>query len=150
MKFTKPLQTVAVLMALLITSLPVCFASELNLVYDANGNLVTGDGKYRVYNSLNQLTKIYNGSDSGGTLLEELTYHPTEERVLVKKVYDSGGLKETIYYVEENFVRVVNSSGNFDYTYVYHEGQLIAQQNPDGTKIFNSTSRVSCWFKIRF
>jgi len=26
-----------------------------------NSNLITGDGKYRVYNSLNQLSKIYNG-----------------------------------------------------------------------------------------
>jgi RHS repeat-associated protein len=82
------------------------------------------------------LWKIYNGSSANGTLLEEFTYHPAEERVLVKKVYNStGGLKESTYYLDENFVRVVNSSGTFDFTYVYHEGQLVAQ-NLNGTKYF--------------
>jgi len=127
---------VALFIAVLIISMPVCFANELSLTYDSNGNLVTGDGKFRVYNSLNQLWKVYNGSDSSGLLLEELTYHPVEERVLVKKVYDSSGLKETVYYLDDNFVRVINSSGTFDFTYVQHEGQLVAQQNPDRSKLF--------------
>jgi len=107
----------------------------MDLMYDANGNLVSGDGMYRVYNSLNQLSKIYNGSLEG-ELLQEYTYHPTEERVLVKKTYEDSSLIETVYYVDSNFVRVVNSSGSFDYTYVKHEGQLVAQKNPDGSKIF--------------
>ena len=59
--------------------LPVCFADQIDLTYDANGNLISGDGKFREYNSLNQLVKVYNGSDALGLLQEELTYHPTEE-----------------------------------------------------------------------
>lgn len=128
---------VALLLSLLVISLPICFADTLSLTYDANGNLVSGDGKYRVYNSLNQLWKVYNGSDANGKLLEEFTYHPTEERVLVKKVYNpTGQLEETVYYINKEFVRVVNSSGSYDYVYVYHEGQLVAQRKPDGTKEF--------------
>ena len=130
------MRPIALFMALLIVSLPVCLAGELNLVYDDNGNLVTGDSKYRVYNSLNQLWKVYNGSDDTGDLLQEYVYHPTEERILVKKTYTGGVLSETVYYVDENYVRVVNSSGSFDYTYVKHEGQLVAQKNPDGSKYF--------------
>jgi len=42
------------------------------------------------------------------------TYHPTEERVLVKKTYVDDVLSETVYYVDSNYVRVVNSSGSFD------------------------------------
>ena len=53
--------------------------------YDANGNLVTGDGKFRVYNSLNQLVQLYNGTNTSGVLLQEYSYHPAEERILVKK-----------------------------------------------------------------
>ena len=53
---------------------------------------------------------------------------------MIKKDYDSGGLKDTTYYVSKDFVRVVNSSGTYDTTYVYHEGQLIADKLPDGTK----------------
>ena len=105
---------------------------RLNLSYDANGNLISGDGFRRTYNSLNQLSEIRNSS---GGLLESFTYHPTEERVLVKKVYSGGALSETVYYFDENFVRVVNSSGSYDFTYVIHEGQRVAQE-VNGNKKF--------------
>jgi len=89
---------IALTLALLIISLPVCFADSISLSYDANGNLVTGDGIYREYNSLNQLWKVRNGSNSSGTLLQEYTYHPVEERVLIKKNYwNNGSVKETAY-----------------------------------------------------
>jgi len=120
-----------------VISMPFCFAQEMVLSYDANGNLVTGDGKYRVYNSLNQLYRVYNGSGTNGTLLYEFKYHPLEERVLVKKTYNSSGsLVETVYYWSQNFITVVNASGSYNYTYVYHNGDLVAQQNPDGSKLF--------------
>ena len=73
-------------------------------------------------------------------ILEEFTYHPTEERILTKKTYNSsGGLVETVIYVDENFVRVINTSGSYDFTYVKHEGQLVGQRNPDGSKLFIHT-----------
>jgi RHS repeat-associated protein len=134
MKQTR-LYTIVVFMALLVVMMPVCFAQEVNLVMDANGNLVTGDGKFRVYNSLNQLSKVYNGSTTT-LLLEEYVYHPVEERVLIKKVYNNNSAwKETVYYIDDNFVRVVNSSGSYDFTYVYHEGQLVAQSQ-NGNKLY--------------
>ncbi len=129
--------------------LEVTFAATLNLVYDANGNLVTGDGKYRVYNGFNQLSAIYNGSDSNGRLLEEYEYHPTEERIYLKRIYEAGALKDTISYPTKTFVRIENSSGTYDFTYIRHEGQLVAQLNPDGGKYFihddhlGSTSTVT-------
>jgi hypothetical protein len=99
------------------------------LTYDNNGNLVTGDGFYRVYNTLNQLWKVHNGSSAGGTLLERYTHHPTEERVIFKEVFfPNGSYKERTYYFDQNFVRVINSTGTFDITYVYHEGHLVAQK----------------------
>ncbi len=129
---------ITVFMASLIVLLPVCFADSISLTYDDNGNLVTGDGFYREYNSLNQLWKVYNGSDTSGNLLQEYVMHPTEERVLVKKVYYTNeSLKETVYYVNDEFVRVINSSGTYDTTYVKHEGQRIGELKPDGTKQFN-------------
>jgi len=117
--------------------MPLVNAEQLSLSYDANGNLVTGDGKYRVYNGLNQLWKIYNGTDSTGTLLEEFKYHPTEERVLIKKTYYlNGSLQSTTTYVSKDFVQVVNSSGTFNYTYIYANNELVAQINPNGSKYF--------------
>jgi hypothetical protein len=72
------LYTIVAFMLFLIVSLPICFAQEINLVYDKNGNLLYGDGKYRVYNSLNQLWKVYNNSNTS-VLLETFDYHPVEE-----------------------------------------------------------------------
>lgn len=129
-------KTTAIFMAILIVMLPVCFADSLT--YDNNGNLVTGDGLYRKYNSLNQLWKVYNGSEENESkLLEEYTYHPVEERVLIKNVSNpEGSWRETVYYVSDEFVRVVNASGTYDFTYIKHEGQRVAELKPDGSKIY--------------
>jgi len=137
MKMRRFIVGIAIFMIFLIISMPFCFAQEMTLSYDANGNLVTGDGKYRVYNSLNQLYRVYNGTGTNGTLLYEFKHHPIEERVLVKKTYNSSGsLIETVYYWSQNFITVVNASGSYNFTYVYHNGDLVAQQNPDGSKLF--------------
>ena len=128
------LNGIALFMAVLIIMLPVCVADELQLTYDANGNLLSGDGYTRTYNSLNQLTRIEN---STGSLLETFVYHPTEERIYKKIVYDSAGaVKETITYFTADFVRISNSSGTFDSTYVMHEGQKVAELKSDGSKLF--------------
>ncbi len=131
------LKGIAVFMVMLIMMIPIVHASELNLVYDANGNLVTGDGKYREYNSLNQLVRLRNGSTSTDPISEEYVHDPIAERILLKQIYNSSGqVSERVYYVDENFVRVVNFTGSYDFTYVKHEGQLVAQLNPDGTKLY--------------
>jgi len=116
--------------------MPFTLAAEMSLTYDVNGNLITGDGKYRTYNSLNQLWKVYNGTNSSGILLEEYYYHPVEERVAIKKVYNSSGsVIETTYYFSKEFVRVINTTGVYNYTYVYQDGTLVAQ-DVNGVKTF--------------
>ena len=134
----KKLHLVAMFISLLVISLPFCFANELNLVYDNNGNLVTGDGMFREYNSLNQLFKVYNGSSDSGLLLQEYNFHPVEERVLKKVDYIKN---ETTYYFSKEFVRVVNESGTYNYTYVYHNGQLVAEE-VNGVKKFYHTDHL--------
>lgn len=116
-------------------------SNRINLSYDANGNLLSGDGKYREYNSLNQLWKVYNGSDNT-TLLQEYEYHPIEERIIYKKTYNStGSVVEEVFYFDKSHVRVKNATGSFDYTYIYHDGQLIAQEL-DGVKHFILTDHL--------
>ena len=70
--------------------------------------------------------------------LEEYVHDPIQERILMKLVYNaSGQVAETVYYVDENFVRVVNATGSYDFTYVKDEaGNLVGQLNPDGTKLY--------------
>ena len=113
---------------------PIALAEELNLVYDANGNLISGDGFVREYNGLNQLVRVKN--DSGATL-ETFTWHPIEELILIKKIYNSSNeVAQRIVYVNENTVKIKNSSGTFYEHYIYQDGVLVAQRDADGNKQF--------------
>jgi RHS repeat-associated protein len=138
MKISPNIKLISIVLVFLIVSMPFCFALEMQLTYDANGNLITGDGKYRTYNSLNQLWKVYNGTNTS-VLLEEYTYHPVEERVLMKKVYNSSNsVIETTYYINQNYMQIINTSGTFNVTYYYLQGQLIAQ-DVNGVKTYFHT-----------
>src|SRR3989344_3099931 len=125
----------------LLISLPIALAVELNLTYDNNGNLINGDGKYRTYNEFNQLIRIQQ-NNSNGTILEEYVYHPIEERVLAKKIYDStGNIKETVIYANENLVRssvypTANTINTTDKIYIKDESGLVAEFNPNQSKFF--------------
>jgi RHS repeat-associated protein len=135
MKLQQYIAFIAIFLVTLIVSISFVSAAEIKLTYDANGNLITGDGKFRVYNGFNQLSKINNGTNSSGYLIQEYVYDPTEERVLYKKTYNTAGSwVETVYYINQNFVQVKNLSGSFNFTYVYQDGQMIAQKLADGTK----------------
>ena len=135
MKATQYLKLSAILIGVLIAIQPLVHAETLNLVYDANGNLISGDNKYREYNSLNQLIRVRNGSTASDPILEEYIHDPIEEKIAVKKVYDNGQLLETVYYYGEDYVRVINASSDaVDTEYVHLNGQLVAQINDDGTK----------------
>ena len=127
-------------MLILITSLPITFASEVNqtLTYDANGNLITGDGKYREYNEFNQLIRVREGNSSSGERLEEYVYHPTEDRILAKKVYSGGNSPdEYVVYVNDNFVRSATNLGGTarvnDTYYVFDDMGMVGQKIANGT-----------------
>ena len=137
MNTAKKCGAVAVFMIFLIISMPIVFATEINIQTDANGNIVTDGTTYREYNSLNQLIRIRNGSTNSSPMLEEYEFHPTQEKIYKKKIYNSTGqVAETVIYFTNTFIRVKNVSGTFDYTYVRHDGQLVAQLNPDGSKLY--------------
>ena len=121
---------------ILIISLPFAFADELNRVYDLNGNLVSGDGYYKEYNELNQLVRIRQGNLSSSPVLEEFTWAPTEERILVKDVFSNGVKNYTIYYVSKDYLVIENSTGNYTEKYVYQGDQLVAQVDTGGNKQF--------------
>src|SRR3989338_2788400 len=129
------LKNIAIFMSLLVISMPIVFSDNMHLVVNKNGALVTGDGYYREYNEYNQLIKIYNGSTNNPVqLLQEYFYHPIQEKIAVKKTYENGTWKETIYYVNDNYIEIENSSGIFSEKYLYIDGQLVAQVDTNGNK----------------
>jgi len=123
----------SVLLFLFISISPV-FASQLNqtLTYDGNGNLITGDGKYREYNEFNQLLRVYDGSYSNGTILESYFYHPTENRILIKYGgYSSTTPDEAVVYVNDNLEKAYDGirgtlSVNYTY-YTFDENGLVGE-----------------------
>ena len=100
---------------------------------NGGGNLVTGDGYYREYDGLNQLIKIRNGSTSSSPILENYTYDPFGQRI---KISRNDTTNTTVYIPFKELMRIKNSTGTFDFTYVYQEGILVARVNPDGSKYF--------------
>ena len=126
--------TIASFLSVLIISLPITLAQEINYVTDANGNLVTGDSFYREYNELNQLIRVRQGNTSNGQILEEYEWHPVEERILIKDVFSNGVKNYTVYYVNKEYIVIENSTGNYTEEYIYQDGVLVAQVNADGQK----------------
>src|SRR3989338_1782108 len=119
---------IAFLFLSLLINLPICFSAELSLTYDSNGNLVNDSKLYYEYNSLNQLVRV---KELNGRVLEEYSYDAAGQRI--KKVtYNHDGFNIKVYYVDENYVRIINNSGIFDTKYFYHNGQLVARQDPEG------------------
>ena len=68
--------------------------------------------------------------------MEDFTWHPTEERILIKDIFENGVFNYSVYYVSDEFIRIENSSGNYTEKYVYQDGVLVAQVNSDGWKIY--------------
>lgn len=100
------------------------------------GNLVTGDNFYREYNGLGQMIRVREGNDANGRILEEYSYDSNGDRIKVYRYSYSGGTNETIYTPYREWMQIRNSSGTFNFYYIYQGGTLVARKNPDGTKYF--------------
>jgi len=126
------IQISLVCMILVILS-PFVSAAEIshNLNYDENGNLIN-DNKYNYeYNSPNQLVKI---SDDNGVIAEYF-YDHNDNRI--KKIeFFEDGTNSTTYYIDDNFVTVINSSGVYNTIYYYQGGVLVGKKDYSGEKYF--------------
>jgi len=69
--------------------------------------------------------------DSNGEIISEYSYDSEGSRIKKIEVLDNGE-NQTTYYVSENFVQIVNSSGVFNFTYYYDETNLVAEKNSEG------------------
>ena len=123
--------------SVLIISLPFAFAEELSRTYDKNGNLVYDSQTdiFREYNELNQLIRIRQGNTSNGQILEEYTWHPVEERILIKDVYYNNTKNYTVYYISNEYIVIENSTGNYTEENIYQDNILVAQVDTNGNKI---------------
>jgi RHS repeat-associated protein len=128
------LRTISIWMIVLIVSLPIIFAESLS--YDQNGNLISGDGRYREYDDWNNLERIRDGNTVSDPVMEEYIYDEEGIRLLTIKYNSSGYITEKIYTPSREFSMVQNLSGRFNFTYIYSEGTLIARNDSFGNVLY--------------
>jgi len=126
--------SVLLISILIISNISFVLAlNEYTLDYDSNGNLISGFGLNHSYNDLNQLIKTIE-SDIGDTISE---YFYDHEGTRIKKIdFHFDGSNTTTYYVDDNFIQIVNSSGVFNETYYYQGKDLIAKKDNSGNTNF--------------
>lgn len=73
---------------------------------------------YREYNNFSQLIKVRNGTTSTSPILEQYWYDADGQRI---KIHRYDGANTTIYTPFSEFMRIVNSTGSYDYTYIYDD-----------------------------
>ncbi len=77
------------------------------------------------------MIRVRNGSNSSAPILEEYTSDPYGDRVKINR-YDSANT--TVYTPYREWTQIRNSSGVYDFTYIYDGSTLVARINPDGSK----------------
>lgn len=102
-------------------------------VQNGGGSLVTGDGYYREYDDFSRLIAMRNGSSSSSPIVEQYFYDHEGNRIKIKR---NDSANTTIYTPWKELMRIVNSTGTYDYTYIYQNDVLVARVNPDGSKSY--------------
>lgn len=101
------------------------------MVYDNNGNLISGFGLNSSYNGFNQLINV---TDSvTGNLIAKYFYGSDGNRV--KSIVYSGEENTTTYYFN-NFVQIINSSGVYNESYYYYYDKLVGKKDINGNTYF--------------
>ena len=104
------------------------FFIQIRILFN-NGNLIQDNNYYYEYNSFNQLIRIREG-DSTGFILEEYSYDQDNNRVKKQDNINN----ETTFYINENFIEKVNSTGTYNEIYYYHDDTLIARK--ESSKVY--------------
>lgn len=117
------------LLSMILLTCEVYASTSLTYVYDANGNLINGDGKYYEYNDANQLVKVRHG-DQSGPAIAEYFYDYTGQRV--KKIED--GL--TTYYIGKYYETKVSGDTKTNTSYFFANGERVAKKDPLGNMYY--------------
>jgi RHS repeat-associated protein len=117
------------LLSIILMATSVNAATSLSYVYDANGNLINGDGKYYEYNDANQLVRVKYG-DQNGPVIAEYVYDYSGQRI--KKI--DNGL--TTYYVGKHFETQTDGSNTQHTNYYFANGERVAKKDALGNMAY--------------
>lgn len=99
--------------------------TALAYVYDANGNLISGDGKYYEYDDANKLVRVRHG-DANGAVIAEYFYDYNGQRI--KKVENG----VTTYYVGKHYEEVRDGADIKKTDYYFANGERVAKKDLAG------------------
>ncbi|MBI5676156.1 MAG: hypothetical protein HZC48_10090 [Nitrospirae bacterium] len=103
--------------------------TALTYDYDANGNLIRGDGKYYEYNDANKLVKVRHG-DQSGPIIAEYFYDYNGQRI--KKVENG----VATYYIGKHTITEVSGSGTTNTKHYFANNERVAQKDISGNLTF--------------
>ena len=128
----KKASILCILTTFILLLLPISHAVKFDFKYDNNGNMLQDQYNKYTYNKLNQLIKVY---DKSNKLIEEYSYDHLGQRI--KKIeYLSTG-KQTIYYLDSNLIKIVNTSGSFYVTYYKDaNNKILAKKDTNNKKYY--------------
>ena len=118
----------------LFSSLTSPVLALINYSYDANGNMVSDGERCYTYNDANQVSKVKKCSSD--QLIAEYLYDYTGKRI-VKKEYENGILKQTIYSPDKSFeTKKLQDNSTQNTSYYFANDEIVARKNPDSSKVF--------------
>jgi len=118
---------IGILIAFFIFALIPYVNATTSLIYqyDANGDLIQGDGKHYEYNDANQLVRVRHG-DQTGPVIAEYFYDYTGQRI--KKI--ENGI--TTYYIGKHYETQVNGDNQNNTSYYFANGERVAKKDSSG------------------
>ncbi|QTA89005.1 RHS repeat domain-containing protein [Desulfonema magnum] len=100
-------------------------AISVKYEYDANGNLIRGEGKFYEYNDANKLLRVRHG-DENGSVIADYVYDSAGQRV--KKIENG----VTTYYIGKHFEKQIEGTHPGESSYYFANGQRVARKDPAG------------------
>ena len=98
--------------------------------YDANGSLVSGDGKFYKYNDANQLVKVCEDAACAKTVAEYFYDHSGQR---VKKIENG----VTTYYIGKHYATQVVNGQTQNTSYYFANGERVAKKDATGTYFYH-------------
>ena len=125
------LVSIIALIAFFFTSTVAPVTAAITYIYDANGNMTTDGTRCFEYNDANQLKKVKTCANN--QTIAEYLYDYNGKR-LVKKEYENGTLKHTIYSPTDEYeTKKLENGTTENTTYFKVNDEVVAKKNPDGT-----------------
>ena len=138
MAFSNPSAAAGLLAGLLALAPLIGFADvQLDYEYDANGNLIKGDGKYYEYNDANRLVRVRHRDEFGPVVAEY--FYDSEGRRRKKRI-----AANATYYIHGYLLEEGTKNDDLESQFFLVNGHYVAQKQASGfdvnMKYFQTTS----------